>query len=127
MHKLTLELLEPFFAVAKLDPDAAIPDWAHASVPNSISRTDQELSIICPQNSVPESVSAQLGFRCMRVKGPLEFSAVGVLASLVGPLAEAGVNILAFSTYDTDYLLVPGGLLEKSVRALKEVGHIIEE
>ena len=52
---------------------------------------------------------------------------VGVLASLVGPLAEAGVNILAFSTYDTDYLLVPGALLEKGVRALKEVGHIIDE
>ena len=36
----------------------------------------------------------------------MDFSMVGVLASLVGPLAEAGISVFAVSTFDTDYLLV---------------------
>lgn len=55
----------------------------------SITRTPSELSTLCAESAVPEGVRAGTGFRAMEVTGPLEFSAVGILASLANPLAEA--------------------------------------
>jgi len=61
----------------------------------------------------------------LRVEGPLSFSAVGVLASIAQPLAEAGVSIFVISTFDTDYLLVQAATLNRSVRALRDAGHSV--
>lgn len=112
------------FAVAQLPPDAPIPDWALLPHPfMSISRTDAELSIVCPQSSVPADAKAQRDWACLRIEGPFEFSEVGVLSSVAGPLAEAGVSIFAISTYDTDYVLIPGEDLTRAEEALDEAGH----
>ncbi len=60
----------------------------------------------------------------MKVEGPLDFSLTGVLASLAGPLARAGIPIFAISTFDTDYLLVKAANLEAAIAALESVGHV---
>jgi hypothetical protein len=65
------------------------------------------------------------GWRCLEVEGPLEFTQVGILASLTQPLAEAGVSIFALSTYDTDYLLVKEAQFESAIAALQAVGHCV--
>jgi hypothetical protein len=57
------------------------------------------------------------------VVGPLDLALTGVLAALVGPLAEARVNVIAFSTYDTDHLLVPAVRLTEAQAALHRAGH----
>src|SRR5262245_54120965 len=105
-HRLTLIPLDGLFAIVKLPPEAAIPSWASSGSFLSITRTADELSIVSPEAAVPSGVQAERGWRCVRVAGKMDFSVVGVLASLVVPLADAGVSVFAVSTFDTDYLLV---------------------
>ena len=120
---LTLSLLPHTFAICKLEPEADIPSWAVAGDFFSLTRTKEELSLVCPQEAVPEGLLCEKGWRCLKVEGPLDFSLTGILASLTAPLAQAGISILAVSTFDTDYLLVNAGIVEMAIRELKKAGH----
>jgi hypothetical protein len=110
--------------VCRLDPDAPMPDWATGPFV-SATRTPAELSIVCDESRVPAEVRREGGWRAIEVAGPLEFSLVGVLDSLTGPLARAGVSIFAMSTFDTDYLLVREVDLARAIAALREAGHTL--
>lgn len=125
--KLKISVLPEVFMVCRLDKDAEIPDWAWADEFVSITKTPEELSIVCRQFDVPKNAKCEKGWRCLKVNGPLDFSCVGVLASLSMPLAKAGVSIFAVSTYDTDYLLVKEKDLERTILVLNQEGHIVEE
>jgi hypothetical protein len=125
---LNLSLLPEPLAVCRLAPDAAIPGWAlapgAAGAPVtlvSLTRTPEELSIVCPQDRLPPGVRAERGFRAFKVAGPLDFSLTGVLSTLLAPLAAAGVSVFAVSTYDTDYILVKDKQLAAARRALVTV------
>jgi hypothetical protein len=109
-----------------MDSQAAVPAWAASSVFSSITRTADELSIVCEEAGVPLDVKHDGGWRCLELAGPLDLSLTGVLASVLRPLAEAGVSIFAASTFDTDYVLVRAGQLEKAVAALRAAGHLVE-
>jgi hypothetical protein len=121
--KLTLSLLPETFAVCRLEPDAAIPGWAMQSSFFSITRTPEEISIVCPQDDVSNSVLVEKDWRCFKVEGPLDFRFTGVLASLASPLAAAGVSIFALATYNTDYLLIKEEDMSRAVLALTDEGH----
>jgi hypothetical protein len=123
-----LRLLDGELAILRLPPDAAIPSWLSFSAEPlvSVTRTAQELSIICPAGAVPASLSCEPGWRAFTVVGKLEFSAVGVLAAILNPLAEAGISILSLSTFDTDYVLVRVAMLEAARAALRENFALIE-
>jgi hypothetical protein len=123
---LTLVVLPGTFAVCRLGAGAAPPDWASAGSFFSATRTADELSVVCPEGVVPEGTRCERGWRCLRVAGTLDFSLVGVLASLTAPLAEAGVGVFAVSTFDTDYLLVRGADLGRSAEALRAAGHSVQ-
>jgi uncharacterized protein len=120
---LRLSVLEERLAVCRLDPGSGIPAWATPSSFFSITRTPDELSIVCPERDVPPGVAREGGWRALRLEGPFDFGAVGVLASVAGPLAESGVGILAIATYDTDYLLVAEPQLDLAAQTLRERGH----
>lgn len=124
-RELELTLLPDMFAVARFDPNADIPDWASTESFISITRTQDELSIVSRERLIPPRVQAQRGFRCLQVMGPLEFSEVGILASLAQPLAEAGVSVFVISTYDTDFLFIPSDKLEVGLSVLSEAGNTI--
>ena len=124
-HRLTLDLLPERLAICLLPPDAPLAQWALDCKFVTVSRTPEELSIIVPENQVPPEVKCEKHFRALKVKGPLEFNAVGILASLTGPLAEAGISIIAISTYLTDYILVRQKDFEKTVKTLQNCGHAI--
>jgi hypothetical protein len=115
------------FAVARLSAGAKIPAWALRDGFHSITRTATQLSIVCRQDRVPAGVRRQDGFRCLEVLGPLAFDAIGVLSSLVWPLASARISILAISTFDTDLLFVPRARFAAAVRALERAGHRVAE
>jgi hypothetical protein len=125
MKQLLLSLLPGRLAVCRLGPNEAIPDWVFAAPFWSITRTDEELSLILPEELVPSSWKAEKGWCCLKVLGPLDFSITGVVASLSTPLAQAGVSILAISTYDTDYLLVRNGDVDRAKEVLIDHGHRI--
>ena len=105
-------------SICRLEKNAPIPEWALTGEFFSITRTAEELSVVCPQNQVPPGVQKQDGWKVLQVEGPLDFSLTGVLASLTGPLAKEGISVFAISTYDTDYLLVQQELLEKAIEIL---------
>jgi len=126
---LTLSVLPGKFAICRLGPEAGVPGWASAPAAGgfvSITRTDAELSIVCPEPDVPEAVKCDRGWRCLEADGPLDLSLTGVLAALATPLAGAHINIFAVSTYDTDYLLVKDEQLARAVEALTAAGHRIK-
>jgi len=124
---LKLQLLEGTFCVCRLDPQERVPVWAlRRGGFVSISRSDDELSIICDEKRVPNDVERESGWRALRVAGPLDFSLVGVVASIAQPLARARISLLSVATYDTDYVLVRERKLEAALAALAEQGHELE-
>jgi hypothetical protein len=114
------------FAVCKLSPDSAVPAWATAGDVFSVTRTDEELSIVCRQEMVPTGIHCEVDWRCLRVAGTMPFTLVGVLASLTKPVAAAGVGVFAVSTFDTDYLFFMEAEFQKAVAALRGAGHSVE-
>ena len=121
---LTLLALPGLYAVCRLPADAPWPTWAAGDF-ISISRATDELSIVCAADCVPDEVRREDGWRCLRVNGVINFSVVGVLASLIAPLAEAGVSVFAVSTFDTDYLLVKEVDFDRSCSVLRLHGHLL--
>jgi enamine deaminase RidA (YjgF/YER057c/UK114 family) len=116
-------LPEPL-AVCRLPATARVPSWAlelHESFV-SVTRTPDELSIVCPDEAVPPDVDAESGWRALKLPGPIPFEEVGVLAALATPLAAAGISIFAVSTYDTDYVLVRERDLERALAAIDAPG-----
>lgn len=122
---LRLTTLEGRFAVSRLPADAAVPRWAAGEVV-AVTRTPDELSVICAEPAVPEATPAERGWRCLQVQGPLSSEMTGILAALSGPLADAHIPLLALSTYDTDYLLVREEHLEAAYAALERAGHQVD-
>lgn len=120
--RLALQIHESQLAVVRLDPAEPVPDWA-TGIPLSVTRTDQELSIVCAQQHVPADVIAERGWAWLSVTGPLKFAEVGVIASLAQPLKTANIPIFILSTYDTDYLLLKAEELEHAILVLSRAGH----
>lgn len=122
---LRLSVLEDRLAICRLEPDSEAPGWATEAGLFSITRTPDELSIVCPEPNVPDEITREDGWRALAIEGPLDFSLVGILASVATPLAEAGLCIFAISTYDTDYVLVQEDALGTAVSVLHESGHVV--
>jgi hypothetical protein len=126
---LDLDLLPAEYAVCRLPAGSPVPASLAAGPDEkgviSLSWAVDELSIICPADRVPDQAVADTAWRCLRVVGPLDLALTGMLASLIGPLADARVNIVTFSTYTTDYLLVPSVRLAEAMDTLTAAGHRI--
>jgi hypothetical protein len=123
LRRLDLSILPEIFAIARLDPLAPLPALEDAGSLTSITRTPEELSLVCVEGAVPPGASASRGWRAIRVAGALDFSLTGILASLASPLADARISIFALSTHDTDYVLVKDETLPRAVDALTGAGH----
>jgi hypothetical protein len=123
---LTLTLLDDTFAVSRLPADAVVPVWAWTGEVACVTRTRDELSIVCRADLVPDEVQTETGWRCLRVKGPLSFALTGVFARIAQPLANAGISLFAVMTYDTDYVMVKQAQLAEAVDALMAAGHTVE-
>jgi len=121
-----LELLPGVFAVCRLDNNAGLPDWAMNGLFFSITRTAEELSVVCPDAQVAPGVQKETGWRVLMVRGPLDFCLTGVLASLVGPLAGKGISIFSLSTFDTDYVMVKHEQLKEAIRTLESAGYDVQ-
>jgi hypothetical protein len=126
---LDLDLLPEEYAVCRLPAGSPLPASLSAGPDDksviSLSWAPDELSIICPSDRAPVGAVVDTAWRCLRVVGPLDLALTGVLASLIGPLAQARVNIVTFSTYTTDYLLVPAVRLTEAMDTLIGAGHRI--
>ena len=120
---LSISVLGETLAVCRLDPQEDIPAWATDSMFSSVTRTPDELSVVCPGRQVPAGVACERHWRALKLEGTFDLDLVGILASVAAPLAEAGVGIFAIATHDTDYVLVREAQLGLAVSALSELGH----
>jgi uncharacterized protein len=123
---LHLEAFEGRLAVCRLDAGSDVPSWVDRSQEfTSVTRTSDELSVVCAHDDVPEGVPMEGPWRALRVQGPIVMTLIGVVASLSTALAEAGISIFAISTFDTDYILVHEPDFDAAVGALTEAGHVV--
>src|SRR5205814_10025924 len=100
-----------------------VPEWVDKGPFRSVTRTEHEVSVVCRDHDVPEGESVDRGWTVLETIGPLDFSLTGVIASLVEPLAQAGVPIFLISTFESDYVLVRSSDLGRAVDALEDAGH----
>jgi len=124
MQKLTLSVLPEKLGICHIGKSSPIPSWAdEAKNFCSITRTPTELSIVCEQDKIPAGIMVEKDWRAFKLEGPIEdlsIFSVGIIASLAGPLAKAGISILDISTFETDYILVEEKNLEKAINVLSE-------
>jgi len=111
------------YAIVRLAPDAAVPEWASRGEFTSISRSADELSIVCPANNLPRDVNTQRHWICLKLEGTFPFNLTGVLLSFIEPLSSRGIPIFAVSTYDTDFVLIQEEFSAVAFKALQEAGH----
>lgn len=116
-------ILEGHYAIVRLHADDAVPAWARGAF-LSITRTSEELSIVCEEGNVPD-VIADRGWRCLKLAGPMPLDQTGVAAAFTRVLADAGVAVFVISTYDTDYVLVRDSTLDSAVAALRASGYLV--
>ena len=117
---MEVAVLPGTFAICRLRASDRIPSWAlelHEGFV-SITRTPDELSIVCSQEAVPPDTVVEEDWRALVIPGPIPFEATGVLSALATPLADAGIPIFAISTYDTDYVLVREGNVQRALHVL---------
>jgi hypothetical protein len=122
VKRLLVSVMAGRLAVCRLPGDAAVPDWVRGSF-TCVTRTADELSIVCDDDAVPAGVQAERGWRAFKVAGPIAFELTGVAASLLTPLAEANISVFPMATFDTDYLLVKEDALLRASDALRTAGH----
>jgi hypothetical protein len=113
-------------AVVKLAPGAEVPEWAESSSIFSITATATETSVVCAARSVPRKSQHQRPFTAFEVEGPVDFALTGVLSTLLQPLAEAGISVFTLSTFDTDWILVPGDDADRAEEEWRRSGHTVE-
>lgn len=119
---LDLDVGRQPLAVCRLPAMADVPPWVAGDLV-SVTRTAEEVSIVCAADAVPIGTVVEGPFRALTVRGPLDVTLVGVLLGLLGPLAAAEVPVFVVSTYDTDVLLVPDDRVAAAGAALTDAGH----
>ncbi len=124
-HHLSFRGLKGPYAIVRLAPHDAIPDWATRGEFTSITRTANELSIVCPADNLPPDVNSPHRWICVKLEGPFPFSMTGVLLAFIEPLSRNGIPIFAISTYDTDYVLILEEWAAEALNKLQQAGHVL--
>jgi uncharacterized protein len=122
-QKLKFRQLRGLYAVVRLAADSGVPAWATKGDFTSITRTADELSVVCPTENVPQDIHSPHRWICFKLEGPFPFSQTGVLRSFIQPLSENGIPIFAISTYDTDYVLIQGEFGGAALDLLRAAEH----
>jgi hypothetical protein len=124
-RKLKLSLLDDIFGICFFESKSPIPEWAATTSLCSITRTEKELTIVCPENIIPVEIEHERDWQCFRIDGSFDLNQIGVISCLAAPLAKAGISIFVVSSYDTDYILVKKEKVELAISVLSGDGHSI--
>jgi hypothetical protein len=126
-NKVVLNLIEGTFGVCKLREIDEVPEWAKNDKFVSVTRTNEELSIVCSEEDIPQDITAELHWKILKIEGILDFSLIGIIAKISSILTEKGISIFVISTFNTDYILIKDENINKSICALEEEGYIINK
>ena len=125
-ENLVLSVLLETFTIHKLSPDASIPEEILKSNFYSVSKTDDELSLVCSEVIEVQNQQSSKGWKCIKIKGPLDFNLTGILAGISDILTQGKISIFAISTFDTDYILVKTQNLSLALTKLRLAGYKFE-
>ena len=121
---MELKIIKQDFSICKVE-DLSQIDYSDEFC--FISKTDEELSLVCNTNLVPQNATERDdGWRAFRIQGVLDFSLIGILSKISTLLAENQVGIFAISTYNTDYILVKEENFDRSLKVLESNGYTIK-
>ena len=123
--ELTLTLLSQEYAITRLAPDAQVPSWVGTDGLTSITRADDELSIVCHANHVPTGIPTETGWAALRVDLLAQLDEPGVVMSAITPISTAGLGVFVISTHLRDYILVRRNEMDQARLALTQAGHKI--
>jgi hypothetical protein len=127
-HSYQLLVLPERYGVVKLDPGTEInTKGGNVTELLAVIHTPEETTIVCQENIISPEKEAEKGWKALKVNGTLEFELIGVLASIINPLAENGISVYTLSTYSTDFILVKVNFLSKAVKVLTKAGFEIIE
>lgn len=141
---MKIKLLDGKFAVCRLNNKSKIPTWINTEKFYSITKTEDELSLVCEVSSIPkeyldssilntniedsteiDAIMIELGWEILKIVGPLDFSLIGILSKISTLLADNGISIFAISTYDTDYILIKEDSIDKACEFLVADGYTL--
>ena len=122
---LKLSVLEGLYTIHRFPSDHDIPEQVYESEFYSISKSEDELSIVCNSSILLNSEKNESGWSCIKVSGALDFSLTGILADISAVLAGAEISIFAISTFDTDYILIKSQDLPSAGKALLASGYTL--
>ena len=121
--KIVLSILEETYIIYKLDQSTNLPEELIECEFYSLSNSQEELSLVCPEQILIQSENSSPNWKCLKVAGPLDLKLTGILAGLSDTLEKAKISIFAISTFETDYLLIQEQVLETAKTALKSAGY----
>lgn len=126
-NPMILSVIRDSFAVCRFDAFKEIPESVLNSSFFSVTKTADELSIVCPEENIPEVSMAEPNWRCLKIHGPLDFTTTGIISSLTSVLAQADISVFVFSTFDTDYIMVKDFELDRAIDTLNKSGHQVHK
>jgi hypothetical protein len=121
--KIVLSILEETYIIHKLEQSTNLPEGLTECEFYSLSSSQEELSLVCPEQILIQSENSSPNWKCLKVAGPLDLKLTGILAGLSDTLEKAKISIFAISTFETDYLLIQKQVLETAKTALKSAGY----
>jgi hypothetical protein len=124
---ITLKELVGSYAICRLASGDAIPAWADGEGFVSISRTEDELSIVCLEERAPAKVKRDSGWISYKFVGPFAFGETGIVLSVIRPLSENGIGIFVVSTFDGDHLLIKSEDKMRAHELLRLAGHSLAQ
>ena len=127
MSKLNMQVLESEYSLCRLEVGAAIPQWAFESQFYTITKTSDELSVICESRLVPPQVKKDGEWKLLKIAAVLDLSLTGITARFSTALADADVNLCVIATYDTDYIMVKAEKLSVAIEALDAAGFRVQQ
>ena len=126
MNSLTFQLQSGEYSLCRLAPEQTIPGWVYDSAFFTITKTSDELSIVCESQFVPGEAKQNGQWRLLKILAVLDLSLTGITAQFSTALADAAVNICVIATYDTDYVLVKDEKLSAAINALENAGFSVQ-
>ena len=127
MGHLSFKVLAGDYTIHRLAPASDVPTGLGGAAFASISRTDDETTVVCPGSIDLQAEQSNPGWSVLQVIGPLDFSLTGILADISQVLSEKDISLFAISTWDTDYFLIKSGERERAIKALISAGHSLAE
>ncbi len=124
---LQFEVLPKRFAMCQLDMAMPLPNWLLRSSFYTVSKTADELSVVCEEDLVQGEIRKSVGWKLLKINAELDLSLTGITAQFSTALANAGVNLSVIATYNTDYILVEEAKLTTAIEALRGAGFEVIE